>query len=275
MRDSNHYTPAFQTLVRESVANAVFPVYEGSEGSSPEDASTPRVSKAHFSTWNPDGTQKPEFGEQQPIEDSEPLVHSALDAEELETPAPMNAVEVDAEAASDESSENAEASLWEERLEQQRAELEEEHRSQLAILRTALEETAFQLERQSQMDTVTLATRLAEHLVGREIQNDTDFLLNTVRKALSSAGNIPAATITVRAEDLEPLQAAMSQGDLEAFRHVNLTMEASTSIATGGCLIQFDGGIIDARVEAQLNALSESVREAVMAPRTTQEEETA
>ena len=72
MRDSNHYTPAFQTLVRESVATAVFPVYEGSEGSvtesSAEDASTPRVSKAHFSTWNPDGTHIPEFAEQQPLE---------------------------------------------------------------------------------------------------------------------------------------------------------------------------------------------------------------
>ena len=277
MRDSSDYTPAFQSQGDLAVANAIFPIYQGSEaviGNASEDvAPEPRVSEAIFPIWSPG--EEALFGadETEPTElplEAEPH-EEEIRTEELPQPEASPDEAVHEMALANHTSDEE----WEERLAQTRAEMESAHQAQLQSLREALEETAFQLERQAHVDTVTLATRLAEHLVGKAIEHDREFLLNTVQKALASAGTVPAATITVRSEDRETLQSAMEAGGLDSYRHVQLTLEGSDTLTSGGCLVQFDGGVIDARVEAQLNALSESVREAVMAPRKSEQGESA
>ncbi len=157
--------------------------------------------------------------------------------------------------------------------------IQAQHQIQLEALETTLkapyengakqfEEAVFTLSRQVHMDVVRLAKTLAEHVIKREVSMDETMVEDVVKRALTSAGPLEKATIYCNEGDLPVLQDRLrSLQSIDRNSIVALDLASSDEVQPGGCLLQFDEGTVDARLEAQLARLSESVEAALLGPK--------
>jgi flagellar assembly protein FliH len=96
--------------------------------------------------------------------------------------------------------------------------------------------------------TLRLAMEIAKRIIRREVSIDQDIALTMVRVALSRLHE--RSSITVR---LNPSEYAYIESLAHEFGHyAGISMIADPGIEAGGCLVETECGVIDARLECQL-----------------------
>ena len=109
-------------------------------------------------------------------------------------------------------------------------------------------------------DTLTeLSVLIAGKILAKELRSDDEAIRGIVRKALSEVTHASSARIRLNPFDLakiaehreELLSAAASLRDVE------LVNDPSTA---GGCVIETEGGVVDARIESELAVVLEALR---------------
>jgi len=114
--------------------------------------------------------------------------------------------------------------------------------------------------RDVEADLVQLALAVARKIVGRDVSLGPDAVTRIIREALTRVEHAGRITIKLNPADLELLADIKPQllsGLPEAGRAV---FEADEGIARGGCLIETDGGEVDARIERQFQVVEEAFR---------------
>lgn len=105
---------------------------------------------------------------------------------------------------------------------------------------------------------IPVALKAAKKIVGREIELSEDAIVDIVSNSLKSVSQHKKITIYVNKKDLESLEKGRPKlkaifESLEA-----LSVRERGDIIRGGCIIETEGGIINAQLENQWNAIEKA-----------------
>lgn len=105
---------------------------------------------------------------------------------------------------------------------------------------------------------IPVALKAAKKIVGREIELSEDTIVDIVMNSLKAVSQHKKITIYVNKKDLDPVD--QHRGRLkEIFESLEvLSVRERSDIAPGGCIIETEGGIINAQLENQWNALEQA-----------------
>ncbi len=116
-----------------------------------------------------------------------------------------------------------------------------------------------ELRRHAQQEVIELATAVAEKVVGREIAQAPDVVVNAVQTALEVGPQTPAVTVHLNPDDVELVRGA---GDmLLSHRGGSWELVPDPGVQPGGCVLETSLGLVDARVEARLLTLQRALEE--------------
>jgi type III secretion protein L len=118
-----------------------------------------------------------------------------------------------------------------------------------------LEEEILKVRDDMEKLLVPVALKAAKKIVGREIELSDDTIVDIVSNSLKSVSQHKKITIYVNKKDLDPLEQSRSRLK-EIFESLEvLSLRERSDIARGGCVIETEGGIINAQLENQWSAL--------------------
>jgi flagellar assembly protein FliH len=107
----------------------------------------------------------------------------------------------------------------------------------------------------SEREVVRLSLEIAKKVVKREVSVDDELILALVKVALSRLADQSVITVRANPKDCESiLQYRESRGHKESW-HEGIKLVEDPIITRGGCLIETDSGVIDARVEEQFREI--------------------
>lgn len=102
---------------------------------------------------------------------------------------------------------------------------------------------------------IPVALKAAKKIVGREIELSENAIVDIVANILKSVSQHKKVTIYVNKKDLEALEQGR-QRLKDVFESLEvLSLRERSDIARGGCVIETEGGIINAQLENQWGAL--------------------
>ena len=141
----------------------------------------------------------------------------------------------------------------------------------LKLLRQALFECNDVRRRLSdnlEKEVVQLAMVVARKVILHESAVNKQVIMAVVKEALLKAVDYENIRIRVNPHDLEYLQDADPHlfSDVEKIQTINLINDGS--LMSGGCIIETDFGIIDARIEQQLQVIEEALTTELQEPST-------
>jgi type III secretion protein L len=111
-----------------------------------------------------------------------------------------------------------------------------------------------------------LAVRVAEKIVGEQLRLHPDTIVPIVREALKSVGQERQLTLLIHPDHREMVQANLDrlQALVGSSRQIHLV--ANPDISPGGCVVESELGVIDAKLETQLKCLEEILMSAAKSP---------
>ncbi len=121
-----------------------------------------------------------------------------------------------------------------------------------------LEEEIQKVRQDIEKVLIPVALKAAKKILGREIELSEDAIVDIVSNALKAVSQHKKITIYVNKKDLEPLERNRSKlRDLFESLEV-LSIRERNDIARGGCIIETEGGIINAEIDNQWAALEKA-----------------
>ncbi len=124
-----------------------------------------------------------------------------------------------------------------------------------------LEEFKENLCRDAEKSAFKFAFCLAEKILRVEVEKKNNAVLKIIKEALKKIMDDESVTIKINPSDLSYLENSgfLQSGDIVAGE--NVKFEADPEISRGGCLVEADSGLIDARIESQLSVIKQSFSE--------------
>lgn len=102
---------------------------------------------------------------------------------------------------------------------------------------------------------VPVALKAAKKIVGREIELSDNTIVDIVSNSLKAVSQHKKITIYVNKKDLDPIEANRPRLK-KIFESLEvLSLRERSDVARGGCIIETEGGIINAQLENQWAAL--------------------
>lgn len=141
-----------------------------------------------------------------------------------------------------------------EQLLHQRQEMAELQRGLLQSLR----DTVPQVARECEGALIALALEIAGKLVA-DLPITSEMMEATIREALTDVEQNSHLTVLLHPMDFELLQQAQAPLLTDALNGDRLKFQPSPQVTRGGCLIQTQFGVVDARRESKLEALQKSL----------------
>lgn len=118
-----------------------------------------------------------------------------------------------------------------------------------------LEEEIVKVRQELEKLLIPVALKAAKKIVGREIELSEDTIVDIVSNSLKAVSQHKKITIYVNKKDLDPLEHSRTRLK-EIFEGLEvLSLRERADIARGGCVIETEGGIINAQLENQWSAL--------------------
>lgn len=119
----------------------------------------------------------------------------------------------------------------------------------------ALEQEIVKVRQDLEKVLLPVALKAAKKIVGREIELSENTIVDIVSNSLKAVAQHKKITIYVNKKDLEPLEKNRSR-IREIFESLeSLSIRERNDVERGGCIIETEGGIINAQLENQWSAL--------------------
>lgn len=115
--------------------------------------------------------------------------------------------------------------------------------------------------RNSEAEIVDLAIDIARVVLGDAIALDPRAVNDTVTRALARATNMNIVRIRVNPADVSQVVAFLGESGATASASWDVTPDGTISVA--GCVIDVDGGEIDARLDVQFEMVARALRDLV------------
>jgi type III secretion system HrpE/YscL family protein len=112
----------------------------------------------------------------------------------------------------------------------------------------------------AQSDLRALAVRIAGKILGRELALKPEVVNDVVSQAVAHAGEPQDLVVRVNPADLE----AVERGKPRLIERVRsaraVTFRSDETVGRGGCVIETELGVVDARLSTQLEAIERALR---------------
>ncbi len=118
-------------------------------------------------------------------------------------------------------------------------------------------EAAAKLEKDYEAELVRLAVRIAEKIIGGQLASAPETIVGIVREALRSVRRERSLSIQVNSAHLEEVRRHIGKLEEVVGSSRDIHIVANDSVAPGGCIVESDLGVIDARLETQLKCMEE------------------
>ncbi|OQY19100.1 MAG: hypothetical protein B6I36_05080 [Desulfobacteraceae bacterium 4572_35.1] len=125
---------------------------------------------------------------------------------------------------------------------------------------TSLKEKMLQ---RSSDDMLRLVFVIAERVINTEISIDREIVARTVQQAIQAAVSAEEFRIKVNPEDMQVVQERKPLFIASLSGLSNIEFVADPSITSGGCILESPLGRVDATIEAQLDAITYTLRQAI------------
>jgi flagellar assembly protein FliH len=106
---------------------------------------------------------------------------------------------------------------------------------------------------------VELAMKVAERIVRREVAASPAVAIGLVREALEMAAGSPRIRICLNPADRDALGDEAQRLTKEIARTADTQIVSDPSISRGGCRVETQHGVIDQRIETQLDRIAEEL----------------
>lgn len=106
-----------------------------------------------------------------------------------------------------------------------------------------------------QQMVLPITLKAAKRIVGRELKSDPNTIVDIVLQAIAPINQSARITIYVCKEDKEILEQHKPKLKEKLDQTDVLTIQEKSDISPGGCIIQTEGGMINATIENQWRAL--------------------
>ena len=107
----------------------------------------------------------------------------------------------------------------------------------------------------SEREVVTLALEIARKVVKREVTIDEDIILALVKVAMKRLGEESVMTVRLNPRDVQSILRFRNGAATGSVLTDAIKLVEDPLISRGGCLIETESGIIDARVEEQFREI--------------------
>lgn len=124
----------------------------------------------------------------------------------------------------------------------------------------ALRRARNRIQRDTEKEILELVLAVAGRIVGHEVQNNRETIVTVVREALQKVENQDTAVIKMNPADIDFIDRLRLPFSSFSRNPDSLRIEADDSVGIGGCLVETDGGDIDARIESRLRIVGEAFR---------------
>ena len=105
-----------------------------------------------------------------------------------------------------------------------------------------------------------LAVRIAEKLLGRELALDAGAVVDVAATAMRHAGEPRELVVRCATEDLEALERGKPRLVERCRAAQAVRFVADDRVARGGCIVETELGVVDARLSTQLDAIERALR---------------
>lgn len=121
-----------------------------------------------------------------------------------------------------------------------------------------IEEEIAKVRQELEKMLIPVALKAAKKIVGREIELSEDTIVDIVSNSLKAVSQHKKITIYVNKRDLDPLEHSRPRLK-QIFESLEvLSLRERPDVARGGCIIETEGGIINAQLENQWSALEKA-----------------
>jgi type III secretion protein L len=114
-----------------------------------------------------------------------------------------------------------------------------------------------QITKSWEQNMVRISVKVAEKIIGDELKLRPEAVADIVQEALRGARPGKLLTIHVNAADVQQVRAHLGRIREQAGVRSEMDIAISTEVAAGGCIVESELGVIDARLETQLQCLEE------------------
>lgn len=124
---------------------------------------------------------------------------------------------------------------------------------------------AEQLEKTWEETMLRLSVRVAEKIIGQEVQLRPETIVSIVHEVLRGARPGKQLTIQVNEADVQQARTRIDRLKESLSASAEIQIVGSATVARGGCMVESELGIIDARLETQLKSLEDVLVRAMSA----------
>ena len=110
-----------------------------------------------------------------------------------------------------------------------------------------------------------LSVRVAEKIIGQQLKSHPDTIVGIVREVLQGARPGKQLTIQVNEAEAQEVRSHINRLKEAVSASSEIQVVASATVPRGGCVVESELGIIDARLETQLKCLEDVLLRGVSA----------
>ena len=127
-------------------------------------------------------------------------------------------------------------------------------------LLTAARAQTMRVHKDIQEDLRVLAVRIAERILGRELAQNPDAVVDIVGEALAQAGAPREVVIRCHPDDMKALERGRPRLIERCSRMQAVLFRADVNVGRGSCVVETELGTVDARLPTQLEAIERALR---------------
>lgn len=147
--------------------------------------------------------------------------------------------------------------LREETLESGREEGYREGLAEWDQARLAMQGARESLDAKYEAELVRLAVKIAEKIIGEELRTSPETIVSIARESMRGIRNEQNLTVRVSASEKEQVVRQLDSLNRELGVGRNVQVIGDSSLSPGGCIVESERGIVDARLKTQLKRLED------------------
>jgi len=110
---------------------------------------------------------------------------------------------------------------------------------------------------ESEPELIRLAVRIAQKIIGAELCLNPEAIVSVARECLQGIRRERSLTLRVPPADVDLVRRSIDVLREAVGPHRSIEVVADPSVEAGGCIVESEYGVIDARLETQLRCLEE------------------
>lgn len=110
---------------------------------------------------------------------------------------------------------------------------------------------------ESEPELIRLAVRIAQKIIGEELRTNPEAMVNIARECLRGLSRERSLTLRVHPADLDLMRRSIDLLREAAGPKRSIDVIADPVISSGGCIVQSEYGMVDARLETQIRCMEE------------------